>query len=132
MFWYLTENLGRFWHTFFELLVLYAVQLCTCLGFQVLYLVVTSKSCVDKMHFWRIKILNLLPFVSCYSCVSLSIVFSCFLYCSLVMLCCHFNVIFYMAIKEGVLAYHKTRFNQPFFSLKNVLYQVWNMVIVIL
>ena len=41
-----------------------------------------------------------------------------YLYCSPVLLCCHFNVIFNNAIKVGGLACHKTRFNPPFFSLK--------------
>ena len=41
-----------------------------------------------------------------------------YLYCSPVILCCHFNVIFNIAIKVRGLACHKTRFNPPFFSLK--------------
>ena len=41
-----------------------------------------------------------------------------YLYCSPVILCCHFNVIFNIAIKVQGLACHKTRFNPPFFPLK--------------
>ena len=41
-----------------------------------------------------------------------------YLYCSPLMLCSHFNVIVYMAIKEGGLACHKTSFNPPFFPLE--------------
>ena len=41
-----------------------------------------------------------------------------YLYCSPVMKCCHFNVIFNIVIKARGLACHKTRFNPPFFFLK--------------
>ena len=41
-----------------------------------------------------------------------------YLYCSPVLLCCQFNVIFNNAIKVRGFACHKTRFNPPFFSLK--------------
>ena len=41
-----------------------------------------------------------------------------YLYCSPVILCCHINVIFNIAIKVRGLACHKTRFNPPFFPLK--------------
>ena len=41
-----------------------------------------------------------------------------YLYCSLIMNCCHFNVISNIAIKAGGLACHNTRFNPPFFKIK--------------
>ena len=62
-------------------------------------------------------------FLTCCLLLAIIRVFLCqlcspiYLYYSPVMLCCHFNVIFNIAIKEGGLAY-KTRFNPPFFPLK--------------
>ena len=78
----------------------------------------SSESCVDKMHFWRIKFKTcclLLAIIRVFLCQMCSTIY---LYCRPVMLCCHFNVIFPMAIKEGGLACHKNRFNPPIFSFK--------------
>ena len=126
-------NPSRIWHNLFQFLILRAVQLCTpfFLTFEPLYVGVTSKSCVDEARFLTYWILNLMPFVIYNSCVSLLMRFPIYLYCSPVLLCSRFNVIFNNAIKVRGLACHKTRFNPPFFFFKNVLYQVRKMAIVI-
>ena len=53
----------------------------------------------------------------CHFVLSFPICSPIYLYCSPVMLCCHFNVIFNIAIKAGGSACHTTRLNPPFLSL---------------